>query len=212
MNDCLFHTPTEQLESLFKEISRELSKRRRFNKSYAENKNSARRYKVTGKGLRSIPYKRQLVKRYVFIDHLLCQDWNHLYSDNFSKEKKFYVYAHVDPRVQVHPNIRFPSLGTYKPFYIGKGTGDRWKDTNRNQGHNAILKEIKDDGYDISEVYVKITPREIKEKEALILESKLIYFYRTVYEDQKNGFLVNLDTGKRPAFKKDMELKRKDAK
>lgn len=127
---------------------------------------------------------------------LLAEDWTHLFRG--SKERKFYVYAHVIPsskllRYECDMKIEFRGV----PFYIGKGTGARAYDLKRNQGHGATLAELSSMGKLPDEI-VTIIADCLNESEALALESKLIYFFGTKYEKDRDGILVNLDIPNTP--------------
>lgn len=75
------------------------------------------------------------------------------------------------------------------PFYVGKGTGNRYKDLNRNETHRKIRQKLNKFNKDIE---VEIVKDNLTEKEALILESKLIDIFGLL---PNGGRLVNLDEG-----------------
>ena len=158
------------------------------------NRNSSDFYIPFGHG------KRKLTTPIKYLPCLMAQDWSSLFkSPAYSNEKKFYVYAHLNPDRQSIVTTD-DGGGIYKglPFYIGKGCGDRAFDLKRNQGHGKMLDKLvkkwkKDD-------IVKIIFDNLTESQAFEAESKLIYFFGTVYGAQK-GFLYNLDTPKTPKFK-----------
>lgn len=75
------------------------------------------------------------------------------------------------------------------PFYIGKGKGTRSTDLNRNETHRKVRQKIQKFGKDI--IVFKIAEN-LTEKEALILESKLIDIFGLM---SFKGRLVNLDEG-----------------
>lgn len=134
-------------------------------------------------------------KETIYLEGLLKERWDHLFDG--SKDRKFYVYAHVVPSnkkivFDCSINMHFPGV----PFYIGKGTGDRAYDLKRNQGHGATLQELLKMGKVGSDI-VYIIAENLTEPEALALESKLIYFFGTKYEKDRDGILVNLDIPKR---------------
>jgi len=134
---------------------------------------------------------------------LLIKDWDDLYQNKPGDTRSdFYVYAHIEPDqgcFEIKTNesqwvgIRINGL----PFYIGKGTGARAYDLNRNQGHGAKLKSLLRSGVDSSEI-VCILAESLTEQEAFKLESQLIYFFITKYESNSKGVLVNLDLPKIP--------------
>lgn len=93
--------------------------------------------------------------------------------------KDFYVYELIDPR-------------TKKPFYVGKGCGDRYKDYYKSDPHTSthtklVIESIRADGEEVS---VKLTQKDLTEDEALELESALIKNYGRITRDV-NGILTN---------------------
>ena len=60
---------------------------------------------------------------------------------------------------------------TCQPFYVGKGTGNRAFDINRNEGHKKVRQYLDKIGKEIQIVKIK---ENLTEGEALALESKLI--------------------------------------
>lgn len=80
------------------------------------------------------------------------------------------------------------------PFYIGKGTGDRLYQFDRNDSHRKIRSRIKDEGKEI--VSIKLIEN-VSETEAFVLESKLIDILG-LKATSKHGLLVNLDEGLLP--------------
>lgn len=135
-------------------------------------------------------------KNTVNFQKLMQEDWTHLFAG--SEEKRFYVYAHVIPGTQIlgFDKSLLPHFNG-RPFYIGKGTGNRAYDLKRNQGHGAILSELIGHGKKESDI-VQIMKDGLTEVEALALEAKLIYFFGTRYERLRKGILVNLDIPKTP--------------
>lgn len=135
-----------------------------------------------------------------YLPHLLTQDWYHLFPNTDDTEKRFYVYAHVDPR---KPILKLGPLGVNlpgTPFYIGKGTGQRAYDLKRNDGHRKILSAIRADGFP-PELIVHILTKPVTELQALSLEAKLIYFFGSMYEYvERPGCLINLADHIRPNF------------
>jgi len=134
-----------------------------------------------------------------YLPALMKQNWAHLFSSRaYSPERKFYVYAHLNPEGPVM-RLADAAGGVYggRPFYVGKGCGDRAFDLKRNQGHGKMLEKLtkrwaKDD-------IVKIIFTDLTEAEAYEAESKLIFFFGTVY-GYKKGFLYNLDVPPTPVF------------
>ena len=114
----------------------------------------------------------------------------------------------IDPFGKI---LCFPSsLGGHfrLPFYIGKGTIDRAYCLKRNQGHGFRLKELFDQGAERSEI-VKVIGQNLPEAKAFELEAKVIYYFGTIYEPNRNGILLNLDTGLRPDFTLVMQKREK---
>lgn len=127
---------------------------------------------------------------------LLEEDWTSLFQG--SQDRRFYVYAHVVPsskRLIYDCKIKLEFKGT--PFYIGKGTGARAYDLKRNQGHGATLLDLSRAGR-MPDQIVTIIESDLTEPEALALESKLIYFFGTKYQKDRQGILVNLDVPRTP--------------
>jgi len=131
------------------------------------------------------------------LDALMEQDWSDLFPAG-SEDRRFYVYAHVDPK-----KAPIKKIGGYQlhmpgtPFYIGKGCGDRAWDLNRNEGHGVQLRHLKRQGVAASEI-VCLVRENLTEREALEIESKLIYFFGTKFEAGGKGILVNLSFPARP--------------
>lgn len=137
-------------------------------------------------------------KRLVFdsCNEILKTDISSLYDDlELDESKDYYVYAHCDPGFKIAINKEgkstfAASLGLqYMPFYIGKGKGTRSTDLNRNEMHRKVRQKIQKFGKDI--IVFKIAEN-LTEKEALILESKLIDIFGLM---SFKGRLVNLDEG-----------------
>lgn len=157
---------------------------------------------VNSKHLLSIPFngKDIMQEKRPYAQCLLNQDWSFLFESYEDQSSKFYVYAHVDPRETGFGLKEFNlQAGKGIPFYIGKGTGDRAYDLKRNQGHGKILKILKDGLYEDDRI-VKILFENLSERKAMEIESKLIYFFGTKYENGRKGILFNLDISKRPEF------------
>lgn len=140
-----------------------------------------------------------------FFPALIGQDWSSIYPPT-GGDKKFYVYAHVDPRLGPFATLK-ECGGNFKglPFYIGKGCGPRAYDLKRNQGHGARIRELIELGFS-PESMVHLIREELDEGDALALEAKLIYyFFGSVHESgrraQKRACLFNLDIPKTPDFK-----------
>ncbi len=142
-----------------------------------------------------------------YLPYLLSQDWTHLYKDAWlDDEKKYYVYAHTNPLKQnTHITSRLIIPGI--PFYIGKGTGDRAWDLKRNQGHGKEIKKIS--LFVPENDIVFIVKDNLTEEQAFILESKLIYFFGTIYGLRKKGILYNLNEERTPLFSEQKFVLRK---
>lgn len=180
---------------LNKEINRELESRKKIGLPTYEYRNIIDKQKNL-----AIPDgKVKLGQRVKYIQFVIDQKWDYLFSEeNLDETPKYYVYAHVDPRKIEYDALKKLNLSGV-PFYIGKGCGNRAWDLNRNQGHGVKIKELSAIGYNEKHI-VNIVREKITEAEAFQLESKLIYLFKTVYEDVENGILYNIDTGKRPEF------------
>ena len=129
-----------------------------------------------------------------------AQPWDHLFPEG-DPTPKFYVYAHMmtGARIKSFEGCDVPFGLSRLPFYIGKGTGERAFDFNRNQGHRALLLE-QQRHMRPNRPLVKILRDGLTEQQAYALESKLIYFFGTRYEVGRNGVLVNLDVPRRPEW------------
>ena len=107
----------------------------------------------------------------------------------------YYVYAHCDPDANIAIGKNGVStfaatLGMTKlPFYIGKGTGSRAYNLNRNESHRKVRQRLQKFNKDIE---VSIFKNNLTELEALMLESKLIDMFGLT---SVGGRLVNLDEG-----------------
>jgi len=132
------------------------------------------------------------------INKIMSTNIDDLYSDyNHNTENKFYVYCHMNPEKPLIVNGRYSAFVTFSallgmshsPFYIGKGTGNRLNEINRNETHRKVTKFIRDRGKDPLVYMIKDN---LSEKDALIMESKLIDIYGL---DIYNGSLTNLDEG-----------------
>lgn len=156
----------------------------------------------------------------VLID-FLSEDWGHLFTGEYSEEKIYYVYYHTDPSM---PDMRFRRdsdevVFRGRPFYIGKGVGDRYKSLKRSRSHISVVNRIAATGIRKDEIF-HIFKGCISEKEALELEAKLITFFgcwseldrnRAHFHGMKGGLLINSDPAVRPPDVADM-MKIKGAK
>lgn len=106
----------------------------------------------------------------------------------------YYVYAHCyNNEIMVGIDGKTTWLATLGlkniPFYIGKGTGNRAYEINRNETHRKIRQKLKLFDKDVT---VQIIQDNLTELEALVLESKLIDILGII---GKGGKLSNLDEG-----------------
>lgn len=139
-----------------------------------------------------------------FID----EDWSYLFSGDYDNSEEYYVYYHSDPSKE---NMRFKQgektiTFNGRPFYVGKGKNGRYKSKSRSRSHLSIIDSLKSDGY-LDEQIFHIFRNGLTEKEALMLESKLITFFgcsseidpkRSHFHGLKGGLLVNSDISARP--------------
>lgn len=134
-------------------------------------------------------------ERFLACNNIYNTDISDLYIDlNLDKSNKYYVYAHCYPsKIMVGKDgvtswaatIGFENV----PFYIGKGTGNRAYELDRNETHRKVKQKLRALGQDIE---VKIIKENLNEIEALCMESKLIDIFGII---GKGGKLVNLDEG-----------------
>ncbi|MFI5260836.1 MAG: hypothetical protein ACHQU0_03515 [Candidatus Paceibacteria bacterium] len=116
------------------------------------------------------------------------------------------VYAHLDPCRKVV--IERDGVTTFAatlgmefwPFYIGKGTGDRWQQFNRNETHRKVRERIS--LLSRAPVAMKIADG-LTESEALQRESKLIDIFGLI---TSGGKLCNLDEGLCPEQRREFYL------
>lgn len=207
---------TSDLVHLRKSITRELKTRKRDYQRRLKDRSAPYNYDIeqcltaNAKTLTAIPdnvRKSHPAEKRKYLKYLLKQDWSHLFNCH-SSERKFYVYYHTDPRNKAFSSYKELGGVSFMPFYVGKGTGNRAYNMKRNQGHGINLKEMLDLEYTPDDI-VHIVKDNLTESEALELESKLIYFFGTIYETEQKGVLLNLDIGKRPLFNCHIKIPKK---
>jgi len=102
---------------------------------------------------------------------------------------KYYVYIYLDPR-----KPRVYQYGSYEfkcePFYIGKGSRNRWKDNRRNKYFKNKLNKIKKSG--LEPIIIKFREN-LDEKNSFILELELINLIGR--KDLRRGPLINFTDG-----------------
>lgn len=133
-------------------------------------------------------------KQWDAIQTIIDTDISYLYQDNIlDSTPKYYVYAHCDTSKPINIDKKnafytfAASLGMkYLPFYIGKGTGDRYEKGDRNRNYSKISNKK------FTEIDKLIIKNNITESEAFQLESKLIDIFGLAIH---KGFLVNIDEG-----------------
>lgn len=104
---------------------------------------------------------------------------------------KYYVYALLDsskPGIYKYGDLCFD----YEPFYIGKGTGNRIKDTlyDKSPFKKNKIDKLNNQGIEIISVKIKDG---ISNEKAILLEKNYINLIGR--RDQLNGLLVNLTDG-----------------
>lgn len=128
------------------------------------------------------------------IQSIIDENISFLYEKTvLDEERKYYVYAHCDtnkPIIISRKNVYHTlsaSLGmNYLPFYIGKGTGDRYKKGDRNRNYSKISNKK------FTNVDKVILKDNLTESEALQFESKLIDIFGLAIH---KGILINIDEG-----------------
>lgn len=171
--------PDEILNAIYTESHKERSKRRDSCQKIAAVKNCI---------LQNRSHSIKSKHRTKCLEELLSDDWSSLYPES-NGDSKYYVYAHVDRCKGGFKagGIEFGGI----PFYIGKGEGRRAFDLKRNEGHGAELRRILNSGRQPGDI-VNVLIDGLTESHALCIESKLIHFFGTRFDSQKNGVLVNL--------------------
>lgn len=162
-------------------------------------------YKINSENLLSLrDLNVEINDRAKYLDCLIKQDWSYLFSDSSEdKSQDYYVYFHIDSTIK-RPIILNQFMATGQVFYVGKGREQRAWNLKRNEGHGKKLQHLKKNGITDEEI-VYIYKSGLSEKQARELESKLIYFFGTIFEQDRKGCLVNLRTEPKPRFKQPME-------
>lgn len=190
--------PTEAVKAIYAASLNELQRRRESTKTQASITAGFDDDRKEYAGLKN-PTHQYNSHWNEYLKELIDQDWNGLFAGD--EEEKYYVYLHVQPsgkRIEfAHDGVSIKTAGY--PFYVGKGTALRAFDLNRNQGHGAILRQLVADGVPPNDIVFIVKDR-MSEPAALALESKLIYFFGTRYEQGRKGLLVNLDIPIRPVL------------
>ena len=96
------------------------------------------------------------------------------------ERKDFYVYIYYDPR-------------NNKPFYVGKGKGDRYKEHLKSTAHTFFIRTINKIRREGFEPIITIYDDGLNEEEAFSIEKDLIQKYGR--RDLGLGFLCNLTNG-----------------
>lgn len=148
-------------------------------------------------------------KNQSFLFDMLDDDWGHLFTEKYDEERKYYVYYHAYPNVEktIFSNGEEKITFVGKPFYVGKGCGNRYKSRARSRSHLSVIKRIELD-YGAEGIF-HIFKDGLTEKEALELEAKLITFFGCEAEISKKsvhihgfqgGWLLNSDPAVRPEY------------
>jgi len=210
--DILSKLPTESLKDLSSAIAKELKVRRKLEKKHNTKltdpldcdgpKQMAKAVmQENSSRLLSLREPCQPFKgRLRYYPSLINQDWSSIYPMD-CETGDYYVYAHIDPDTTSFSfSADYGGVFLGNPFYIGKGSGDRAYNLKRNQGHGKHIKKLLGSGWGPKEI-VHVVFSGLSEQRALELESKLIYFFGSIYSrGKKGGVLLNLDIPRIPDF------------
>lgn len=169
------YTNLEDLENLFNKVKAQLQGLRAEKRGFSK--------------------KESKTKRFDSCINIYNTDISDLYKDiNLDPSPIYYVYAHcLDNKIAIGKDGVTTWLATlglnHMPFYIGKGTGNRAYNIDRNETHRKVKQKLVAFN---QEVKVQIIKDGLTELEALCLESKLIDILGVM---GKGGRLVNLDEG-----------------
>ena len=168
--------PNNVLEALRSAITGELQRRKRFKELEKRQAQAAVHEERTKEAVKEhwrIPasFPRYAVQtsykdRRTYLPRLLAQDWSSLFPTSDVTVREHYVYIHYDPRSKPIELKAMKVLLMGKPFYIGKGSGQRAWDLRRNQGHGKRIKYLRQLGYS-DETMVQIICEGLTEQEAL---------------------------------------------
>lgn len=214
--------PTDFLETLQRDIKKELRERRKLmkvthrlgvmkNLVYKEHKLEDLLDKIACANAEfpmALPHSIRTARigdRTKYLPYLLSQPWNDLFCTASSIPNDSYVYLHIDPRKKAISLHGMKTLLRGEPFYVGKGIGKRAWDLKRNQGHGKRIRQILAKGFP-AESIVQVIREGLSEKEALVIEAKLIYFFGSIYDESCAGTLFNLIDHIRPDFKVNMRI------
>jgi len=169
----------------------------------------------------SVPIKKTMLRAIamgsgIFRNHnyiasqLMDEDWNKYFKGKYDHKRDYYVYYHCDPGklplkyILGGHGIRFAA----PPFYIGKGKGDRLTSLSRSKGHLMHLKSFFERGFIMDDI-AYVLKDGLTEKEALILEAKMIVYLGTKWgipekeiwhTNRPGGCLINIEVPPHPSI------------
>jgi len=176
-------------------------------KKETSHKNSINNYKTPTDYTKRGKIRRHS-KNSILLD-FLDEDWGFLFTGTYDESRDYYVYYHTDLS---KGTSRFKKDGKTidffgRPFYVGKGKGDRYKNKKRSRSHISVINELIDRGLKESDIF-HIFRGGLTEKEAFELEAKLITFFgcdseldskKAHFHGMKGGWLINADPASRPS-------------